>query len=1710
MSASADPWAVVSSTPSAKAAPDPWAVVSSTPSAQAAPVPSSQAGSIEDRTFPEQHLPDLVDRAQAAGMNLTTDQARSQLQAEGWNGRRQTSFPSGKGPSLTDLAQDVLLEKEEGAEPAAATAPPAPRTGPQIQEEETPAKTPPVVSIYSRAPGPGGGAPRPQDVATYVGPGGRTVSLPKEATPSEEIQKFLLSPPDAVQDLVQEVDRLGKLSAWPGPFHVAQKAVVEPLAGLTSPLGIGLTAATAGVGGMAASSVARVAVAGKMADAALSTYFAGESAKNVVKSVPAAYEDYQRGDLWGALGEMGSAGTSAFLGTLAGLHAKGQISDAAAISATYRALQERLNVGEAARQQAERAARPVPQQITGPGGVPVGQQPPPTTGAAATTEAPAPGAPPLPEERSPAATLDDYLSGRITDLHEEHEPPQSTAAEAAPDPWAVVSETASASQTPAQPVQPVQNLVPPITTGAISPAAPQPPQNQPPQAAAGGLAAPVLPPITNTQITPGAAVQPHIAADSVLHEPTTQVSGPVSSDTTPAGGHDPWEVASTAPVAKATPPRTSEGPARGADQVPASSAGKTELSTAPGQAPAAASTEKKEEETGETGEAQPNKTYDYSSAQTNLPDPLAKRITQFNARIPDSKLAPQKEGGDGRETQPHITLKYGLHTEEAADVEKLLAGEPPITAKLRNTSIFPASETGKADVLKVDVESPDLQRLNAKLAAELPHTDTHPVYQPHVTVAYLKPGEGAQYAGKPVPGVSGQTITLNSVRFSAKNGQQTDIPLGKTLPGPSPSANSTGQTAGPGVAEGPAKAQLPRDLAGAKPRYNYGAKSFELSFANDVDRAAYITAQPKPSSRDADYLKFAMNATGGDEADIRQYGRELREGIKQQAKVTPASAPDAGGVVKPGRLDVQGAAAERGSFSLKPTEPAGPRENYSFLGRARDLTVRNLSQLEKADPESHAAVVRAATAKAQSATIIQEAEPRIEKALGKDGPSFTDFRKALIEGRLRAIRDRYLLTAKGVVRFSDQQMENGLEHNPELTGLLRKIEGQRGIPQDVIETAAGFESQGKLGELRDFLRQTFEDAAANVAHVLPDEDYNRIRASAGYQRALPVYKSTFENRLARIHARNEGVFSTAIGDAYYPLVPVSAAEKLAAKPLGKANPYRVPANVHNEFATGLATYDAGMEAFRNNLARAAGANNKASAIRTLEENGWLRVLDEGERAPATVSVHGIEEKAEVLETNTGKQVERKGKTEYRPSVAAVAPAWLAKELQPVFDKDELPGGWPRKVVDAMNWWSLQGPAMLEWHGLNLIGTVAARVPFLSDSLVGKAGEMLPGGNMVAAIGKLLWTDVTSDEAAARFVRMAEQGTLPPNFRSVTYSKKFADQTGAKLARVSPAPLLYGRKGLDARARLLMDIAYDRMVPEAERKTLDRYKFVNQLGNYTTALEGAMVRAAKRGGLAVFATAGTTMLRNGINAALGTGPVPGNKWSYRLALLLSTKGIVGMALLYTAIHKAYTGKWPWDDRNAKLMQIPLKPSDRNSALGRAICGTKPGTCYVSVAIANPLLVRGLGALGATNAFETHQLGGSPGQMLESGIKGAANAAAHPFVSGAAPRAASVLALGKEPYLTSVHPMSLYPATKRTKPGLPWLGERVKEAALSMNPFFQDVAAGLGLGYKAGEAQKQGNWWLRMAVNLAAPRLGAGVSDQGRRAEMVERAKHRAAE
>lgn len=163
----------------------------------------------------------------------------------------------------------------------------------------------------------------------------------------------------------------------------------------------------------------------------------------------------------------------------------------------------------------------------------------------------------------------------------------------------------------------------------------------------------------------------------------------------------------------------------------------------------------------------------YSSTQVNLPPALADRVRSLAAQVPDESLAEE-----GRENRPHITVRYGLHTNEAAEVRAVLAGQGAITASLGSLATFSVTDTGgDYEVLILPVESSGLKRLNALLGDSLAHTDTHPRYTPHVTVAYAKPGTAEALNLMGWMGLAGERVTFDSVTFSTDDGAKTSIPL---------------------------------------------------------------------------------------------------------------------------------------------------------------------------------------------------------------------------------------------------------------------------------------------------------------------------------------------------------------------------------------------------------------------------------------------------------------------------------------------------------------------------------------------------------------------------------------------------------------------------------------------------------------------------------------------------------------------------------------------------------------------------------------------------------------------------------------------------------------------------------------------------------------------------------------------------------------------
>jgi 2'-5' RNA ligase len=164
----------------------------------------------------------------------------------------------------------------------------------------------------------------------------------------------------------------------------------------------------------------------------------------------------------------------------------------------------------------------------------------------------------------------------------------------------------------------------------------------------------------------------------------------------------------------------------------------------------------------------------YSSVYVELPPALAQRIRQLGMRIPSGDLADR-----GREEDPHVTIRYGLETDDAERVRPILSDAGPVKFRLGAAAVFAGDGQNKPyDVVMVEVESPDLRRLNRELAS-LPHTDTFPTYRPHATIAYVKAGLGESYAKR--FGALNTDATVTAAVFSDRVRNHTTIPFGRTL-----------------------------------------------------------------------------------------------------------------------------------------------------------------------------------------------------------------------------------------------------------------------------------------------------------------------------------------------------------------------------------------------------------------------------------------------------------------------------------------------------------------------------------------------------------------------------------------------------------------------------------------------------------------------------------------------------------------------------------------------------------------------------------------------------------------------------------------------------------------------------------------------------------------------------------------------------------------
>jgi len=220
---------------------------------------------------------------------------------------------------------------------------------------------------------------------------------------------------------------------------------------------------------------------------------------------------------------------------------------------------------------------------------------------------------------------------------------------------------------------------------------------------------------------------------------------------------------------------------------------------------------------------------DLSVAMATVDDSvILKAIKKLQARLdPDDVLK--------IEDIPHVTVRYGF-LEDSLESVKLIAEQySKIGGRLGKLSLF---ENEGVDVLKFDVDSPRLHDLHGHLGI-IPSEDTYQEYQPHLTVAYLKPGTGKYYVDQLV-GLRGREFLLKEIVFSTPDEETTKILLNAY--NPNQPRDSRGRWGSGGGSGGTSVEGLTKVVE--------GEVTFETGKPVEFNSARNLESSPKASAGD--------------------------------------------------------------------------------------------------------------------------------------------------------------------------------------------------------------------------------------------------------------------------------------------------------------------------------------------------------------------------------------------------------------------------------------------------------------------------------------------------------------------------------------------------------------------------------------------------------------------------------------------------------------------------------------------------------------------------------------------------------------------------------------------------------------------------------------------------------------------------------------------
>ena len=151
---------------------------------------------------------------------------------------------------------------------------------------------------------------------------------------------------------------------------------------------------------------------------------------------------------------------------------------------------------------------------------------------------------------------------------------------------------------------------------------------------------------------------------------------------------------------------------------------------------------------------------------------MSKKIQDWGKKhIPDDIVYNKED--HGRETDTHITLMYGICTDDPAIIKKIVNGEKPIKVTLGKVGFFKPDDN--YDVVIIKAESSDLERINKKIKSVLNIESSFDDFKPHCSIAYIKSGNAMRFAGDTYFDVI--KLVFNKIVFKNNKGEESEIKL---------------------------------------------------------------------------------------------------------------------------------------------------------------------------------------------------------------------------------------------------------------------------------------------------------------------------------------------------------------------------------------------------------------------------------------------------------------------------------------------------------------------------------------------------------------------------------------------------------------------------------------------------------------------------------------------------------------------------------------------------------------------------------------------------------------------------------------------------------------------------------------------------------------------------------------------------------------------